>query len=235
MKADPDFEAYQAKWVAQYENLNYRQGLSGWVLSQSHQLIERDFGPDHYFPTVVEVGAGTGQHLNSLRHRFDRYQMTDLSTHFLEQIDIPEQHKARVEIAKEDATALSYKDDSVDRLIACHVLEHLSDPHQVLREWVRVLRPGGVLSIVLPCDPGLLWRLGRTLGPRRNAEAAGIAYDYWMAREHINAISNLTALLNYYFDRPNARWWPTKLPSVDFNLIYGVNIRIGSDPALTPA
>lgn len=228
MRADPDFDDYQARWSSQYQNLNYGKGLSGWVLSQSHQLLEKDFGPDDHFPTVVEVGAGSGQHLSAVRHRFERYHITDRSDQFLQQIDLPDHLRDKVILNKEDATALSFADASVDRLVACHVLEHLPEPHQVLREWVRVLRPGGVLSIVLPCDPGLLWRLGRHLGPRKNAEAAGIPYDYWMSREHINSITNLSALLNYYFDQPKANWWPTRLPSVDLNLIYAVNIQLHS-------
>src|SRR3546814_5800995 len=102
--------------------------------------------------------------------------------------------RARLRLAREDATRLSLADGSVDRLIACHVLEHLHHPHDVLREWYRVLRKGGVLSILLPCDPGVLWRVGRMFGPRANAERAGIEYDYLMAREHVNPINNLVVV-----------------------------------------
>ncbi|SRR5579883_627150 len=47
---------------------------------------------------------------------------------------------------------LDYPDDSVDEIRASHVLEHF--PHRqvidVLREWVRVLRPGGRMRIAVP-------------------------------------------------------------------------------------
>jgi ubiquinone/menaquinone biosynthesis C-methylase UbiE len=39
---------------------------------------------------------------------------------------------------------LSYADNSFDRLIAIHVLEHIYQPHLALKEWVRdvgCLRP----------------------------------------------------------------------------------------------
>ena len=100
-----------------------------------------------------------------------------------------------VVIEKQDATSLTYSDHSFDRLIATHVLEHLPNPVQVLKEWNRVIRPQGVISIVLPCDPGMLWRLGRYLGPRRNAKKLGIAYDYLQAAEHINSIFNLIVFI----------------------------------------
>jgi predicted SAM-dependent methyltransferase len=45
-----------------------------------------------------------------------------------------------------------FDDGSVDFVIANHVLEHLEDPATPLHNWVRVLRPGGVLMVSLP-DP----------------------------------------------------------------------------------
>lgn len=41
-------------------------------------------------------------------------------------------------------------DDSVDRLIAEHVLEHLDNPTQFLKECERVLRPDGELELEIP-------------------------------------------------------------------------------------
>jgi len=125
--------------------------------------------------------------------------------------------KARIE--NEDATHLSFADHSFDRLIACHVLEHLPEPHKVLREWYRIVKPGDVISILLPTDPGIAWRLARIFA-RHKAVAKGLDYDYVMAREHINAINNLVSLIRYYFEHTRERWYPFYLPSMDVNLFY---------------
>lgn len=227
MRPDPDPQAYQQRLDASYGARNYGGSLAARMMRRGHALLERPFDADAFFPTVVEVGAGAGEHFPQVRHRFDRYFLTDLNPVRLAvaRAALPCDQAARVTVASEDARRLSFDDESVDRLIACHILEHLPDPHAVLREWHRVVRPGGVLSILLPCDPGLLWRTGRALGPRTAAKRAGIEYDYWMAREHVNGIGNLVTLIRYYFDAIDETWSPAKLPSVDLNLFYLCQIR----------
>ena len=130
-----------------------------------------------------------------------------------------------LKIEKQDATALNNPDHSFDRLIATHVLEHLPNPVNVLREWNRVVRENGIISIVLPCDPGMLWRIGRHLGPRRNARKLGIAYDYLQAAEHINSIFYLVVFIRYHFDLATEFWYPTRIPAPDLNLFYICHIR----------
>jgi SAM-dependent methyltransferase len=50
-----------------------------------------------------------------------------------------------------DATALPMiKDESYDFLLSCHSLEHLANPIKALKEWRRVLKPGGLLLLIVP-------------------------------------------------------------------------------------
>lgn len=45
---------------------------------------------------------------------------------------------------------LPYGDETFDVVVARHVIEHHADTLGVLREWRRVLKPGGVLVVVTP-------------------------------------------------------------------------------------
>jgi ubiquinone/menaquinone biosynthesis C-methylase UbiE len=214
-------------YISGYDELNSTKTLASYFLSASHRIMEKAIDSQRRFSRVLEVGAGTGEHLRFVRHSYDQYYLTDQSEEML----VAARRKyasvadARLLFEKQDASKLSYPDESFDRLIATHVLEHLPDPVAVLQEWNRLVRKGGLISIVLPCDPGMLWRLGRHLGPRRNARRLGIEYDYLMATEHINSIYNLVVLIRYHFPQAREAWYPARLPLPDLNLFYICNIQ----------
>lgn len=220
---DPSWTDYRSRFSDVYDESNYHGGLQGRVMRAGHELTEAAFGPERTFARVLEVGAGTGAHFPFVRHRFDEYRITDLDPKAIEvarQVIDKSGRSASVSFAAHGATDLPYEDKSFDRLIATHVLEHLYEPHRVLREWRRVVRPGGVVTVLLPTDPGIAWRVGRMLGPRRNAEKMGVAYDYVMAREHVNPLNNLISFLRHDFRERQERWWPTRVPSMDLNLFF---------------
>jgi phosphatidylethanolamine/phosphatidyl-N-methylethanolamine N-methyltransferase len=227
MKPDPDYQDYLEKWSNLYQIQNYDSGLAGFFLKKSHEWSEKEYGNNVFFEKVLEVGAGTGMHFNYINHQFDEYWMTDYNSRFLEENQAHSKHikKGKLLFSSEDATHLSFPDAFFDRLIAAHVLEHLYYPHQVLHEWIRVLKPGGTLTLVLPCDPGVAWRLGRYAVARKKFISAGFDYDYWMAREHVNPINCLTSFIRYYFADLDEKWFPFHIPSIDINLFYIAHIK----------
>lgn len=225
MKPAPD---YQALYVQGYDLHNVDRTLAGRFLQRSHRLLEDTLPRGFEAQRVLEVGAGSGHHYAYVAGDGYRYVMTDNSDGMMERArarytaDI---EAGRLTIEKQDAAKLTYPDASFDRLIATHVLEHMPDPVAVLGEWNRVVRPGGLLSIVLPCDPGLAWRLGRNFGPRRNSERSGLAYDYLQAAEHINPIFNLVVFIRHHFESVAEHWYPFPVPLADINLFYACHIR----------
>jgi len=101
-------------------------------------------------------------------------------------------------------------DDSVDRIICEHVLEHLDAPVQLLHECQRVLRTDGALELELPNAAWLPVRLWITQDPHRfwthkNPDRRG----HWLARRLGNEDEERTAhrslwtpaLLSSHLDR----------------------------------
>jgi SAM-dependent methyltransferase len=88
-----------------------------------------------------------------LRHEYDgvlgsEYRMPDARRFALE--DWLRDQGAPGAIAIEDVTALTHADASVDVICSFDVLEHVPDYRQALREFARVLRPGGDLWLTVP-------------------------------------------------------------------------------------
>ena len=213
---------YRNRFAEVYDESNYSSPLQSFVMRASHRLVEKKFQNSDYFSKVLEIGAGTGEHLAFVQHDFDQYVLTDIDSKTLDvaQSKLNGKHNDKLAFDTQSGESLCYADNCFDRLIATHVLEHIYQPHLALKEWARVVKKGGILSILIPTDPGIAWRLGRHLGPRRNAIAQGIAYDYVMAREHVNSCNNLIALLRHYFPERTETWWPFSIPSVDLNLFF---------------
>ena len=213
---------YRDRFTDVYDELNYSSPLQRAVMRASHRLVERHFQERDHFAKVLEIGSGTGEHLAFVRHSFDQYVLTDRDAKTLSVANkkLNDQCGNKLLFVTQSAEELSYLDNSFDRLIATHVIEHIHQPHVALKEWGRIVKNGGVLSILIPTDPGVAWRLGRHLGPRKKAIAQGIAYDYVIAREHVNSCNNLIALIRHYFRDRTEAWWPFTIPSIDLNLFF---------------
>lgn len=74
-----------------------------------------------------------------------------------------------------DAAAIPFQDGQFDALFAGEVIEHVTDVERTLREWRRVLRPGGVAIITTPNKERLV------------ALADGLECPY--SRDHLSELS----------------------------------------------
>lgn len=228
LNEDKAWIEYKEKFSEVYDDSNYSSPLQSFVMRASHKLVEKAYDKKMHFSQVLEVGAGTGAHFPFVRHSYDKYTISDHDSKTLDVAikKITATNNSKVNFEMQVGDKLDYPDGTFDRLISTHVLEHIYQPHLVIKEWRRVLKDGGVISILIPTDPGVAWRLGRHLGPRRAAIKRGIAYDYAMAREHVNSCNNLVALLNHYFPKSIEDWWPFTVASIDLNLFYSFNATV---------
>jgi len=70
-------------------------------------------------------------------------------------------------MAQAPADALPWGDGEVDELHSSHLLEHTPDAAATLREWHRVLREGGLLTVRVPNLPAWIEHWQMTEGPER--------------------------------------------------------------------
>ncbi len=108
---------------------------------------------------LLEVGCGAGRYLRALRELRPELVLVgaDLSRAALARLAAlaPE-----VEARLVTGDALPAADGEFAAVLAIDVLEHVPDPDRLLAEIHRVLAPGGVFHLHVPCegDPRSLWR-----------------------------------------------------------------------------
>ena len=214
-----EFKKLDAKY-----NTHLYTGLLGFAMRYCHRQLE-NFNRKEKYSKILEIGAGMAPHLNYLKHDYDEYFIAETSSYAIEHY----KGMKNVKPFSYDGTNLPFEDNFFDRIIISHCLEHVSDPEKFLFEVINKLRNGGVLSISLPTDPGLLWRLGKIFTKyytaKRTYKISSNEYDYLLATEHINSIFNLISLIRYNFkNQIKENFLPFKIKLVDLNLFYIVHI-----------
>lgn len=96
---------------------------------------------------VLDLGTGTGIAAAAACGEGREVTGVDAAPGML---DIARDEVSGVELREMDFGALTFDDGAFDVAIAAHSLLFATDPTTVLREWLRVTRPGGRLSLSVP-------------------------------------------------------------------------------------
>jgi len=199
-------------------------GLMKLLWKYPHKLMEKPYKGQH-FDKILELGAGSGEHLDATSPKCAYYFATDIDLNRLQVI--PSSIDFEVIKSLQNAGNLTFGDEEFSRLIATCLLAHLENPEVCLNEWRRVVKPGGFITIYLPCEPGLSLRLFRKFVSNRKANKLGFpGFSLYIARDHVNSAQNMIELINHVFreDRIRMKFRPFPLKSWYLNLFIVVQI-----------
>ena len=102
---------------------------------------------------VLDVGCGTGFATEGLLEHTERVHGLDQSRHQLERAWAKFGKNDRVRFYRGDAERLPFADDAFDAVWSSGSIEYWPDPVAALREFRRVVRPGGGVLVVGPDAP----------------------------------------------------------------------------------
>jgi SAM-dependent methyltransferase len=205
-----------ADWIHEFLT-SVKSSRFGWVSRFDHTFPVRSASSEL---RTLEIGAGTGSHVQF--EPSGEYVALEASGELAAQI--PERDGLSVVVA-DCEQRLPWEDNSFDRVLAIHVLEHLYNLPVTLEEIARVLRPGGVFCVVIPCEGGRLYSLGRRFTTKRIFEKRyNTPYEWMISQEHCNTATEILAELNRHFRIRQRRFFPLRLPAVDLNLVVGLEM-----------
>lgn len=143
-----DVETYD--WVDVADNL---RGLEAFFHRNRARVVRRLIAKNA-MPGAPILDAGCGTGLN-LRHLPPGSTGVDINPR---NVALVQRRLPNHRVVQGDVEALPFADGSFGTVLCTEVIEHIPDPSAALKEFARVLRPGGVLVGSVPAR-SLIWKL----------------------------------------------------------------------------
>lgn len=125
-------------------------------------MLTVDFAQFRIDPSclVLDLGTGFGRHAFEVARRGAQLVAVDAASEELrdtlatleamrESGELSE-NAAQADVLQCDATALPFRSETFDRIIAAEILEHIPNDLGALQELWRVLKPGGRIAVTVP-------------------------------------------------------------------------------------
>jgi ubiquinone/menaquinone biosynthesis C-methylase UbiE len=97
---------------------------------------------------IIEIGCNTGYMIDELRHFPGNICGVDIDRSVVYQAKLRNQ-----DVFVCDAEHLAFPQGHFDVVISIHVIEHIVDITQAMREFTRILKPGGTMILIYPFEP----------------------------------------------------------------------------------
>lgn len=120
-----------------------------WFYSGKRQIVRhwiQRLRPLHASDLLADCGAGTGLFASEMTESCRVLAIDD----FEESLAIARRNLGPERVRKGSCTQLPLDNESVDVLTALDVIEHVQEDRAAVREFARVVRPGGLVIITVP-------------------------------------------------------------------------------------
>ena len=122
---------------------------------------------------------------------------------------------------------MDFEDGFFDRILAIHVLEHLTDLPATVREMHRLChKDQGHVSIVIPCEGSLVYSWARKISAQQIFETRyKQSYQWFIEREHVNRPREIFEEMSIYFDLVSKTYFPIPVKMESCNLCIGATYK----------
>jgi SAM-dependent methyltransferase len=210
--------SYDKEHYERYKAIDVRKYSLHWWSNRYFSKLVRRYVPDGI---LLEIGCGTGFFLSEMGGYFEAYGV-DISPFALEH--------ARENCPRADIRCMRAEDVGdfppahFDVIIARHVLEHLEEPHKVMRECAKVLRPRGLLLFVVPHTDSLArrWKGEAWYGYRDETHVSLLSSTEWLRMTRESGLEVQKAYSDGFWDVPYVPLLPNWLQKCIFGSLGGI-------------
>jgi SAM-dependent methyltransferase len=207
-----------------YAEVNFAPFSQYWWSNRYFALLARRFGP----PTgrVLELGCGMGHLLSWLTPKYEVFGC-DINPWALTQ--------ARKNVPGGNFLLLSgdeaygFPAEAFEIVIAKHVVEHLSQPEEAIREMSRVLKPAGLLVLVTPnlSSPMRKRKKEHWIGYKDPTHISLKPPEDWLAALRLHGFVPRRVFSDGFWDAPYVPVIPTALQKLFFGTPGGLQAILG--------
>lgn len=140
--------------------------------------------------TLLDLGSGTGYFAHVCNKQKAATFCLDIS--FRNLLSVKEREDRNIALINAEAEKLPFLEKSFDKVLSTEVIEHIKDDATALKEISRILKPGGVLVLSVPCNELKMPTLIGLLGIKTVHDYEGPEYHHRTGY----AIKEINALLN---------------------------------------
>lgn len=204
--------------VLWHEELKKLKGLEEF----NHKKGFKDF-PQKNMHTL-EIGAATGNHTMTEDLQLQEYEIVEIDSRLCELL---QKKFPKIKVHNDDIC--TFKNDILyDRIIAVHVLEHIKELGLALNNMYALLKREGYVDVVIPCEGGLVYSIGRELTAKRKYEKKfKTPYKDYIKHEHVQTANDiLDAIRLTQFKITWMKFYPFNIiPVIDLNGCIGLRLQ----------
>jgi ubiquinone/menaquinone biosynthesis C-methylase UbiE len=153
--------------------------------------VERLLGPKPG-ERVLEVGCGRG-HLNK------RLREMGVDAVGIDANPQAAEHAVSDGVITMDAAHLRFEEDSFDKIVSVHAIEHIPPIEEAFAEMARVLKPGGTALFVYPAEPIKgIWAIPTAVVLHNNPLKATQVHCNWLWPARVRELAEMVGLVELH-------------------------------------